>query len=232
MLEIKNLNKSIFFKDILKNVNLKLKKGKILALLGENGSGKTTLFKILSNLSSKSSGEVYINGEKLSKRTNRFISYLVDESILDSSELVEEAISNCKLLYNNFDKEKSIKLLKEFKIDINSKIKTLSKGNIEKLNLILTLSTNAKLYLLDEPIAGVDILTRKEILKLIINNISDDSSVIISTHLISDIESIFDEVCFIKDGTLSEIYDIEKVKNEKGISTEELYINYFGGKND
>lgn len=232
MLEIKNLNKSIFFKDILKNVNLKLKKGKILALLGENGSGKTTLFKILSNLSSKSSGEVYINGEKLSKRTNRFISYLVDESILDSSELVEEAISNCKLLYNNFDKEKAIKLLKEFKIDVNSKIKTLSKGNIEKLNLILTLSTNAKLYLLDEPIAGVDILTRKEILKLIINNISEDSSVIISTHLISDIESIFDEVCFIKDGTLSEIYDIEKVKNEKGISTEELYINYFGGKND
>ncbi|WP_156285899.1 ABC transporter ATP-binding protein [Oceanivirga salmonicida] len=229
MLSIKNLNKSFGSNLILNNVNLELSNGKILGLLGPNGSGKTSLMKILVNIGAYDSGEIEIMGEKLCKETNRYISYLPDVIFLDENMSIGQAISNHKLFYKDFNEEKSEKLLKELKLDKKQKIKRLSKGMKEKLNLILVLSRDAKLFILDEPIAGVDIVTRQQILKLIIENINEDASVIVTTHLIKDIEQIFDEVCFLNEGNISKIYNVEEVRVNNEKSVEELYLEFFGG---
>lgn len=228
LLEIKNLTKKINGKIILDGVNFELDKGKIIGLLGPNGSGKTTLMKILLSLNNFNQGELLFNGQKLSKFSNTDISFLPDTNFLDKSMKVKNAISQFSYFYPNFNVEKAEKLLKELNLNKNEKIKNLSKGMLEKLNLILVLSKECSLYILDEPIAGVDILTRNQILKLIIENINDESSVIISTHLIKDIEQIFDQVVFIKNGNLSAIYDVEDIRKNNN-SVEELYIELFGG---
>ncbi len=229
MLSIKNLNKSFGKNLVLNNVNLELSSGKILGLLGPNGSGKTSLMKILVNLGAYDSGEIEIMGEKLCKETNRHISYLPDVIFLDENMSIGQAIANHKFFYEDFNEAKSEKLLNELKLDKKQKIKRLSKGMKEKLNLILVLSRDAKLYILDEPIAGVDIVTRQQILKLIIENINEDASVIVTTHLIKDIEQIFDEVCFLNEGNISEIYNVEDVRVNNEKSVEELYLEFFGG---
>ncbi|VWL85222.1 ABC transporter ATP-binding protein [Oceanivirga miroungae] len=230
LLEIKNLNKKIKSKQILDNVKLELEEGVILGLLGPNGSGKTSLMKILVHLNSYNSGEIKLDGKDISILSNKDISYLPDVNFLDDSIKVSSAIEQFKYFYkDNFNEEKANKLLLELEIDKNAKIKNLSKGMIEKLNLILILSRVAKLYILDEPIAGVDVITRKQILNLIIENIDEKSSVIITTHLIKDIEQIFDQVVFIKDGKLSNKYDVESIRLDDSISVEDLYIKEFGG---
>ena len=231
MINIKNLNKKYRNKIILDNINLNIEKGKIIGLLGPNGSGKTTLMKILLNITKEDSGEIYINNEKKSEATNKYISFLPDAPFIDKDLSINEARNYFKFFYTDFNDKKFENLINKLNLNLKDKIKNLSKGNIEKLNLILILSRDAKIYILDEPIAGVDIVTRNEILKLIIENISDESTAIISTHLIKDIEHIFDQVMFLKDANIDKIYNVEDIRINKNISVEDLYLEYFGGKN-
>ena len=231
MINIKNLNKKYRNKIILDNINLNIEKGKIIGLLGPNGSGKTTLMKILLNITKEDNGEIYINNEKKSEETNKYISFLPDTPFIDKDLSINEARNYFKFFYTDFNDKKFENLINKLNLNLKDKIKNLSKGNIEKLNLILILSRDAKIYILDEPIAGVDIVTRNEILKLIIENISDESTAIISTHLIKDIEHIFDQVMFLKDANIDKIYNVEDIRINKNISVEDLYLEYFGGKN-
>ncbi len=231
MINIKNLNKKYRNKIILDNINLDIEKGKIIGLLGPNGSGKTTLMKILLNITKEDNGEIYINNEKKSEETNKYISFLPDAPFIDKDLSINEARNYFKFFYTDFNDKKFENLINKLNLNLKDKIKNLSKGNIEKLNLILILSRDAKIYILDEPIAGVDIVTRNEILKLIIENISDESTAIISTHLIKDIEHIFDQVMFLKDANIDKIYNVEDIRINKNISVEDLYLEYFGGKN-
>lgn len=231
MINIINLNKKYRNKIILDNINLNIEKGKIIGLLGPNGSGKTTLMKILLNITKEDNGEIYINNEKKSEETNKYISFLPDAPFIDKDLNINEARNYFKFFYTDFNDKKFENLINKLNLNLKDKIKNLSKGNIEKLNLILILSRDAKIYILDEPIAGVDIVTRNEILKLIIENISDESTAIISTHLIKDIEHIFDQVMFLKDANIDKIYNVEDIRINKNISVEDLYLEYFGGKN-
>ena len=231
MINIINLNKKYRNKIILDNINLNIEKGKIIGLLGPNGSCKTTLMKILLNITKEDSGEIYINNEKKSEETNKYISFLPDAPFIDKDLSINEARNYFKFFYTDFNDKKFENLINKLNLNLKDKIKNLSKGNIEKLNLILILSRDAKIYILDEPIAGVDIVTRNEILKLIIENISDESTAIISTHLIKDIEHIFDQVIFLKDANIDKIYNVEDIRINKNISVEDLYLEYFGGKN-
>lgn len=212
MINIKNLNKKYRNKIILDNINLNIEKGKIIGLLGPNGSGKTTLMKILLNITKEDNGEIYINNEKKSEETNKYISFLPDAPFIDKDLSINEARNYFKFFYTDFNDKKFENLINKLNLNLKDKIKNLSKGNIEKLNLILILSRDAKIYILDEPIAGVDIVTRNEILKLIIENISDESTAIISTHLIKDIEHIFDQVMFLKDANIDKIYNVEDIR--------------------
>ncbi len=229
MLSIKNLIKKYKNKSVLKNLNLELNSGEILGLLGPNGCGKTTLMKILSTTNSYNSGEIVINGEKLGYITNKYVAFLPDTPFVDKSDTIKNAIDEYSYFFYYFDNTKADILLQKLNLNKNQKISTLSKGMVEKLQLILILSRNAKLYILDEPIAGVDIVTRKEIMKLITENINQDSSVIITTHLISDIEQLFDKVAFLKDGKIDKIHDVETIRYETKKSVEQLYIECFGG---
>lgn len=231
MINIINLNKKYRNKIILDNINLNIEKGKIIGLLGPNGSGKTTLMKILLNITKEDNGEIYINNEKKSEETNKYISFLPDAPFIDKDLSINEARNYFKFFYTDFNDKKFENLINKLNLNLKDKIKNLSKGNIEKLNLILILSRDAKIYILDEPIAGVDIVTRNEILKLIIENISDESTAIISTHLIKDIEHIFDQVMFLKDANIDKIYNVEDIRINKNISVEDLYLEYFGGEN-
>ena len=231
MINIINLNKKYRNKIILDNINLNIEKGKIIGLLGPNGSGKTTLMKILLNIAKEDSGEIYINNEKKSEETNKYISFLPDAPFIDKDLSINEARNYFKFFYTDFNDKKFENLINKLNLNLKDKIKNLSKGNIEKLNLILILSRDAKIYILDQPIAGVDIVTRNEILKLIIENISDESTAIISTHLIKDIEHIFDQVMFLKDANIDKIYNVEDIRINKNISVEDLYLEYFGGEN-
>lgn len=232
MISINNLTKKFKNKVILNNLNLFLENGKILGLLGPNGSGKTTLLKILSNTSKTDSGSIIINNEKLSYKTNEFVAFLPDVPFADTSNTIEQSILEFKYFYKDFDENKANNLLKKLNLNKKAKIKTLSKGMLEKLHLILILSRKAKLYILDEPIAGVDIVTRNEIMNLLTENLESDACVIVTTHLIHDIEQIFDKVCFLKNGQIDKIYDVEEVRSTKNKSIEELYIEYFGDDNN
>ena len=215
MINIKNLNKKYRNKIILDNINLNIEKGKIIGLLGPNGSGKTTLMKILLNITKEDNGEIYINNEKKSEETNKYISFLPDAPFIDKDLSINEARNYFKFFYTDFNDKKFENLINKLNLNLKDKI----------------LSRDAKIYILDEPIAGVDIVTRNEILKLIIENISDESTAIISTHLIKDIEHIFDQVMFLKDANIDKIYNVEDIRINKNISVEDLYLEYFGGKN-
>ncbi|CAM3163650.1 ABC transporter ATP-binding protein [Streptobacillus ratti] len=226
VLEIKNLNKKYFNSIVLNNLNLTLKENTIVGILGPNGSGKTTLLKIIAGLAKESSGEVLINGLKPSTKTKSMVSYLSDKNFIDNSLKVYQALN----LYNDFfdfDMNKAVKLLDEMKINIKSEIASLSKGMKEKVFLILTLSRNAKIFILDEPIAGVDVITRDQILNIIIENVLENSTMLITTHLIKDIERIFDEVAFLKDGKIDEVYKVDELRENSGLTIEELYKEIF-----
>lgn len=227
MLKIENLKKYLDKKLVIDDLNLEIKRGKVLAILGPNGSGKTTLLKLIAGLLKKNSGKILLNGKEDNLYMKNHISYLPDLDILDNDYKISEIINIYSDFFKDFNKEKAYSLIKELNLNINDKIKTLSKGNKEKVMLLLILSRNAELYILDEPIAGVDIKARKEILNLIIDNINKDSILIITTHLISDIEQIFDLVTFMNNGKLTEVYDVEKLRDEMNISVEDMYLKVF-----
>ncbi len=226
VLEIKNLSKVYSKKIVLDNLNLTLSENKIVGILGPNGSGKTTLLKIIAGLARKSSGEILINGLEPSNKTKSIVSYLSDKNFIDNSLKVYQALN----LYNDFfdfDINKAVRLLEEMNIDIKAEIASLSKGMKEKVFLILTLSRNARIFILDEPIAGVDVITRDQILNIIINNVFENSTVIVTTHLIRDIERIFDEVAFLKNGKIDKVYSVDELRENNELTIEELYKEVF-----
>lgn len=227
LVKCNNLYKEFDNKQILNNINLIIPKGKIVGLLGKNGSGKTTLIKLINDLLTPTSGEVLINGEKPSIKSKKVISYLPERTYLDKSMKVSQIITFFDEFYDNFDKEKAIKLLKDLDLDINSKVSKMSKGMQEKLQLILVMSREAELYILDEPLGGVDPATRDYILDTILSNFSEGASVIISTHLISDIERILDEVIFINKGKIVLTSSADELRKKENASIDEIFRRCF-----
>lgn len=227
LLEIKNLSKSFDRKTILKDINLVIEPGKIIGLLGKNGAGKTTLIKLINDLLVPTSGEILINGEKVGVESKKIISYLPERTYLNKQMKVVEVISYFEDFYDNFNREKALKLLKDLDLDINQKLSKMSKGMQEKVQLVLVMSREADLYILDEPLGGVDPATRDYILDTILSNFNDDASVIISTHLISDIEKILDEVIFIDKGKVVLQSDADKLRNKEKASIDEIFRRMF-----
>lgn len=227
LLECKNLCKNYDEKQVLKDVNLKVSRGKIIGLLGKNGTGKTTLIKLINDLLTPTSGEVLIEGKKPGVESKEIIAYLPERTYLDKGMTVKEAIKYFKEFYKSFDETKAYKLLKDLDLDENTKISKMSKGMQEKLQLILVMSRDAKLYILDEPLGGVDPATRDYILDTILSNFSEGASVIISTHLISDIERILDEVIFIDKGKIVLTSSADELRNKENASIDEIFRRYF-----
>ena len=227
LLECKNLCKSYDDKQVLKDINLKIPKGKIIGLLGKNGMGKTTLIKLINDLLTPTSGEVLINGKKPGVESKKIISYLPEKTYIDREMKVKDAIKYFEEFYDNFDSEKAKKLLKDLDLDVNSKISKMSKGMQEKLQLILVMSRKAELYILDEPLGGVDPATRDYILDTILSNFKEGSSVLLSTHLISDIERILDEVIFIDKGQIIVTSSADELRNKENASIDEIFRRYF-----
>ena len=227
LLEIKDLNKTFDKKEILKDINLSIKSGKIIGLLGKNGVGKTTIIKLINDLLTQTSGEILIKGKKIGVETKKVISYLPERTYLNKQMKVSEVIDYFEDFYDNFDSEKAKKLLKDLDLDINQKLTKMSKGMQEKVQLVLVMSRNADLYVLDEPLGGVDPATRDYILDTILSNFNENASVIISTHLISDIEKILDEVIFIDKGQIVLQSDADKLRNKENESIDEIFRRMF-----
>ena len=227
LVKCNNLCKKFDNKQILNNINLSIPKGKIVGLLGKNGMGKTTLIKLINDLLTPTSGEILINGEKPGINSKKIISYLPERTYLDKNMKVSQIITFFDEFYDNFNKEKAIKLLKDLDLDINSKVSKMSKGMQEKLQLILVMSREAKLYILDEPLGGVDPATRDYILDTILSNFSEEASVIISTHIISDIEKILDDVIFIDKGEIVLTSSADELRKKENASIDEIFRRCF-----
>lgn len=227
LIEFKKLCKSFDGKEVLKNIDLKIKKGKIIGLLGKNGQGKTTLIKIINDLLIPTSGSVLINGKKPSIESKKIIAYLPERTYLDKEMKVSDCLKYFSEFYDNFDIKRAERLLKDLDLDVNSRISKMSKGMQEKLQLILVMSRDADLYILDEPLGGVDPATRTYILDTILSNFKEGASVIISTHLISDIERILDEVIFIDKGKIVLTSDADELRNKEKLSIDEIFRRSF-----
>ena len=227
LVEIKNLNKKFDNKYALKDINLKLSSGKIIGLLGKNGAGKTTLIKLMNDLLTPTSGKIIINGNSVGVETKKVISYLPERTYLNKQMKVKEVLNFFKDFYDNFDLQKAKKLLKDLDLDENQNLSKMSKGMQEKVQLVLVMSRSAELYILDEPLGGVDPATRDYILDTILSNFNENASVIISTHLISDIERILDEVIFIDNGEIILQSDADKLRNEEKSSIDEVFRRTF-----
>lgn len=227
LVKCNNLCKEFDNKQILDSINLSIPKGKIIGLLGKNGMGKTTLIKLINDLLTPTSGEVLINGEKPGVNSKKVISYLPERTYLDKSMRISQILTFFEEFYDDFNKEKAIKLLKDLDLDINSKVSKMSKGMQEKLQLILVMSRDAELYILDEPLGGVDPATRDYILDTILSNFSEGASVIISTHLISDIERILDEVIFIDKGKIILTSSADELRTKENASIDEIFRRCF-----
>ncbi len=227
LVEIKNLNKKFDDKKILTDINLTIPRGKIIGLLGKNGAGKSTLIKLINDLLTKTSGEILVNGKEVGVESKKVISYLPERTYLNKQMRVSEVIDYFSDFYDNFDAKKAKRLLKDLDLDINQKLSKMSKGMQEKVQLVLVMSRNAELYILDEPLGGVDPATRDYILDTILSNFSENASVIISTHLISDIERILDEVIFIDKGKVVLQSDADKLRNKEKSSIDEIFRRMF-----
>lgn len=229
ILECKNLTKS-YRKGIpvLHNLNLEIPTGKIIGLLGPNGCGKSTLIKLISGLLQADSGEIIVDGNPVGERSKALISYLPERTYFNSWMKVEELIIYFEEFYADFDTSRAFKLLYDLGIDPKAKLKTLSKGTKEKVQLILVMSRNAKLYLLDEPIAGVDPAAREYILSTIVSNYNPEASIIITTHLITDVEQILDDFVFMGfGGKILNSGNAEQVRLETGKTLDALFREVF-----
>ncbi len=214
---------------VLKGMELEVPKGRIIGLLGPNGCGKSTLMKLIAGLLVPEEGEIYIDGELRSEKTNRLLSYLPERTYFTPGMKVKELIELFSDFYEDFDSEAAERMLAGLHIDLDARLKTLSKGNKEKVQLIMVMSRKASLYLLDEPIAGVDPAARDYILKTVISNRHPDSTVVITTHLIHDIEPALDDFIFLgKGGEILMQGNCNAVREEKGKSINELFKEVFG----
>ena len=227
LLQCINLNKSFGEKQILKNVNLTIPRGKIVGLLGKNGMGKSTLIKLINDLLTITSGQILINGQPIGVESKKIISYLPERTYLDKSMSVKKIVEYFADFYEDFDSEKAYKLLSDLGLDPNQKLAKMSKGMQEKVQLSLVMSRKADLYILDEPLGGVDPATRDYILDTILSNFNEGASVIISTHLISDIERILDNVVFINDGEIVLTADADELRTREDASIDEIFRRMF-----
>lgn len=227
MLECSGLTKRYGKQTALDHIDLTLESGRIIGLLGPNGSGKTTLMKLINGLLTPSEGEVKVLGQAPCAATKAEVSYLPDASYLSKWMSIQELVSMFADFYENFDTERAYRMLDELHLNRKAQLKTLSKGNKEKVQLILAMSRNAKVYCLDEPIGGVDPAARDYILQTIIRNYSKDAMVLISTHLIADVEPVLDEVVFVKDGHILLHEDAEEIREKHGMSVDKFFREEF-----
>jgi ABC-2 type transport system ATP-binding protein len=229
ILECKNLTKS-YKKNhpVLENLNLQLPAGRIIGLLGPNGCGKSTLIKLIAGLLQPDSGEITLGGFPIGADSNALISYLPERTYFSSGMRVNQLIKFFEDFYADFDSARAYRLLQDLKINPLARLKTLSKGTKEKVQLILVMSRNAKLYLLDEPIAGVDPAAREYILSTIVSNYNPEASIIITTHLITDVEQVLDDFVFLGyGGQILRSGNAEEVRNETGMSLDQLFKEVF-----
>lgn len=227
LVEFKNLSKNYGHREALKDINLSIDKGKIYGLLGPNGSGKTTLIKIINDLLQPTSGDVLINGNEPGIESKKIISYLPERTYLNMDMKVTELLNFFVDFYDDFDQSRAIDLLSRLKINKEDKLKTMSKGTKEKVQLIMVMSRKADLYILDEPIGGVDPASRDYILETILTNFSEDSSIIISTHLIADIEKILDQVIFINNGKIVLNENADNIRTKENTTIDKLFREEF-----
>lgn len=227
VLECKNLTKSYLKKTALDSINLEIPKGSIVGLLGPNGSGKTTLLKLAAGLLTPTNGEITIEGLKPGVETKEIVAYQPDKVYLNDWMNAEDLIKMMADFYANFSKDKAFDMIGHLNIDVKQKLKSMSKGTKEKVQLILTMSREVPLYMLDEPIGGVDPAARDYILNTIINNYREDATVLISTHLISDIENVLNHIVFLKNGKIVRTGDVDDVREETGMSIDQLFREEF-----
>lgn len=227
MLEAKGAVKKFGRVAALQGVDLRLDCGKIMGLLGPNGSGKTTFLKAVAGLLKLDSGEIKVCGGEVGIRTKGLVSYLPDRNCLYPWMKVGDAIEYYDDFYEDFENQKAKELIRFMKLEENLKVKTLSKGMQEKLNLSLVFSRKAKLYILDEPLAGTDPVAREKIIDIIISNFREDSSVLLTTHLVGNIERLFDEVAFIDKGRIVVEGNAEEMRSSRGLSVDEIYREVF-----
>ena len=211
----------------LNDVSFQLEPGRIVGLLGPNGSGKTSLLKLGNQLLVPTSGEILVNGQPLTVQTKAMISYLPDKNYLNDWMKVHQLIRMISDFYADFVPDTAYGMLERLGISPDSRLRTMSKGTREKVQLILVMSRKARLYLLDEPIGGVDPATRDYILNTIIGNYNEDATVLISTHLIADVEKVLDEVLFINNGVLILQDTVDHIREQKGTSVDGLFREVF-----
>ena len=227
ILSLDRLTKRFGKKCALDDVSFSISGGRIVGLLGPNGSGKTTLIKLANGLIMPDSGSIYIDGKSPGEQTKAMVSYLPDRMYVADWMKVRDLIRMFSDFYEDFDKEKAYAMLRSLDISENDRMKTMSKGTKEKVQLVLVMSREAKLYLLDEPIGGVDPAARDFILRTILTNYSPESAVLISTHLISDVEKVLDEVIFLKEGRLVKHENVDRIREQEGKSVDQLFREIF-----
>ena len=227
ILECKNLTKTFGYTTAINNVTLSIPRGSIVGLLGPNASGKSTFIKLCNELLTPTSGEILIAGQKPGVETKKIVSYLPEKTYLNDWMKVYEIIGFFKDFYADFNETKAFDMLKRLNINPNNRLKTLSKGTKEKVQLILVMSREAELYLLDEPIGGVDPAARDYILDTILSNYNEKATIILSTHLIADIEKILEHIIFIKEGQMVLFKTVDEIREESGKSVDSLFREVF-----
>jgi len=227
LIECKNLCKDFNEKSVLNNINLTIPRGKIIGLLGRNGQGKTTLIKLINDLLVPTSGEVLIEGKKPGIDSKRIISYLPERTYLDKDMTIKKVFKYFEEFYDNFNINRAKELLKDLDLTEDKRISEMSKGMQEKLQLILVMSIEADLYILDEPLGGIDPATREYILDTILSNFKEGASVIISTHLIADVERILDEIIFLDKGKIVLTESADELRARENASIDEIFSRYF-----
>lgn len=227
ILECKGLTKKFGNKEALKNVDLNFKRGQIIGLLGPNGSGKTTLIKLANGLLHPDGGELLIDGKAPGVETKAIVSYLPEKTYLNDYMTVRGILDFFKDFYSDFDETRALDMLSRLGINEKDRLKTMSKGTKEKVQLILVMSRRAQIYFLDEPIAGVDPAARDYILDTIINNYDENATIVISTHLISDVEKVLDQVVFIRYGEIVMSKSVDEIREDEGKSVDMLFREVF-----
>ena len=227
VLYVDQVRKSYGKKRVLKNMSFSIEKGKIVGFLGPNGCGKTTLVKLINGLMPVTDGVILVGGKKISKETKAMVSYLPERTYLNNWMKVKDILDFFEDLFEDFDRQRAERMFSDMKIGLNEKLKNLSKGTKEKVQLVLVMSRQADLYILDEPIAGVDPAARSYIMKTILTNLPEESSLLIVTHLISDIETICDEVIFVNDGSVVLHEETEALREKYGKSIDAIFREEF-----